>query len=261
MKKHLLLFVFLFAVSLLPAQTKLLEGLDAEVEQIMQDWDVPGLGLGIVKGGEILLARGYGLRNVAEELPVDENTLFAIGSSSKAFTATATAIVQLAEQGLLELDKPVIEYLPDFRMHDPYVTNNLTVRDLLCHRSGLPRHDLVWYGTDRNRRELFESLQYLKPSAGFREIFQYQNLMYMTAGYLSGQIKGSTWEQVVQEQLFDPLQMQRANFSVSAMQKDANHALPYGKEEEQVKKYPFGISMRSGRLVLSMLLYGKCVIG
>lgn len=233
-----ILFLLLFlGVSLANLSAQSLEQLDTEIEQIMSDWDVPGLALSVVRGDEVIYAKGYGYRNVEAKTPVNENTLFAIGSSSKAFTALAVA--QLADEGLLELDKPVIDYLPDFRMHDPYVTRHLTVRDLLCHRSGLPRHDLVWYGSDRSRQELYHSLAYLEPSAGFREVFQYQNLMFMTAGYLTGQLKGKTWEAVVQEQILTPLQMQRANFSVNAMQQDDNHALPYGKKEEEVEQLPF----------------------
>ncbi len=120
-------------------------------------------------------------------------------------------------------------------MHDDYVTNHLSVRDLLCHRSGLPRHDAVWYGSDDSRAELFHKLEYLEPSAGFREVFQYQNLMFMTAGYLVGQLRGGSWEEAVQERIFKPLDMKRANFSVEKMAKDPNHAKPYKLEEEKVK--------------------------
>src|SRR5690606_37300969 len=109
---------------------------------------------------------------------------YAIGSTSKAFTAMGLAL--LIEQGKLNWDDPVRKHIPTFKMFDPYVTENMTVRDLLCHRSGLPRYDLMWYNSPYSREELIERLQYLEPNVGFRTTWQYQNLMFMTAGYLSG---------------------------------------------------------------------------
>ena len=213
------------------------QDIDAFVEQARQDWKVPGVAVGIVKGDEVVFSKGFGLRDVASQKPVTEQTLFAIGSSTKALTALS--VLQLADEGLVELDSPVLDYLPDFRMHDDYVTQHLTVRDLLCHRSGLPRHDFVWYGSDDSREALFQKLQYLEPNRGFREVFQYQNLMYMTAGYLVGEVTHSSWEEQVQQRIFQPLQMERANFSVEAMQKDANYAKPYNKEKDEVKQMDF----------------------
>lgn len=214
-----------------------LEEITTFVEQARQDWQVPGVAVGIVQGGRAVYTKGFGLRDVAAEEPVTEKTLFAIGSSTKAMTALS--VLQLVDDGLAELDKPVLDYLPGFRMHDDYVTRHLTVRDLLCHRSGLPRHDAVWYGSEDSREELFQKLRYLAPNRGFREVFQYQNLMYMTAGYLAGQLAHSSWEERVKTRIFQPLEMNRANFSIGAMQKDPDHAKPYNKEGDQVKRMDF----------------------
>jgi len=238
-KMPFLLAAFLFAGYSLPAQRspQVFQEIDTFVEQARQDWMVPGVAVGIVKGDQVVYTKGFGLRDAEAQKPVTENTLFAIGSSTKAMTALS--VLQLVDDGLIGLDKPVLDYLPAFRMHDDYATRHLTVRDLLCHRSGLPRHDIVWYGAGDSREELFGKLQYLEPNRGFREVFQYQNLMYMTAGYLVGEVTHSSWEQQVQERIFNPLEMKRANFSVEAMQKDPDHAMPYKKEKDKIERMDF----------------------
>ncbi len=215
----------------------LLEGLDAFIAEQMKEWKVPGLGLAIVKDGQVIYAKGYGLRDVKKNLPVTPNTLFAIGSCSKAFTAAALGI--LVDEGKLAWDKPLREYLPDFKMHDAYVTEHMTPRDLVTHRSGLPRHDLLWYGTAYSRRELYERLRYLEPSAGFRETYQYQNLMFMTAGYLVEKVSGATWEEFIQKRFFEPMEMKSANLSVTASQRTADFALPYIEKKDEISEVPF----------------------
>ncbi len=195
------------------------------VQEAMASWQVPGLALAVVKGDEIVHLQGYGVRDLESQAPITPDTLFAIASATKAFTAMGAAL--LVDEGLLEWDKPVREYLPGFRLSDSYAAEHITVRDLLCHRSGLPRHDLAWYGTDFDRDRLIKNLAHLAFSHGFREVWQYQNLMYMTAGYLMGALTGTTWEDFTQQRIFDPLQMQRSCFSPEAMQQQGNYALPY----------------------------------
>ena len=114
----------------------------------------------------------------------------------------------------------------------------MTPRDLLCHRSGLPRHDLLWYGAPDDRATLFSKLEYLEPNAGFREVFQYQNLMFMTAGYLTGKLHHSTWEEAMKSRIFEPLGMTRTNLSVEDSKKDANHAMPYRAKEGETEVIP-----------------------
>src|SRR5262249_8182981 len=162
-----------------------------------------GLAVGIVRHGEVLFLEGFGVRDVERKLPVTPQTLFALASGTKAFTTMALGL--LADEGKLDWGTPVRQYLPSFKLHDPVATERLTPRYLATHRSGLPRHDLVWYNSSHSREELVGRLQYLEPNKDFRAVWQYQNLMYMTAGYLIEQLTGLTWEQFVQQRIFQPL--------------------------------------------------------
>jgi CubicO group peptidase (beta-lactamase class C family) len=215
-----------------------LAGFDEVVTDAMKKFEVPGMAIAIVKGKEIVYAKGFGLRDVEKQLPVTADTLFAIGSSSKAFTTFVLGT--LVDEGKIEWEKPVRTYIPWFKLYDPSMTEHLTVRDLVTHRSGLPRHDLVWYNNFESSREQFvRKLAYLEPSADLREKFQYNNLMFLTAGYLTEVITGKTWEEAVRARIFDPLGMKRSNFSVVDMQKDSDFAQPYGKKDGKIEKLPF----------------------
>ena len=220
-----------------PKGNPMFEGFDAFVNKVLDDWKVPGMGVAIIKDGEVVLAKGYGYRNLEEKQPVDSETIFAIGSASKAFASMAVG--QLVDQGKLEWDKPVRDYMPTFRLHDPFASERMSPRDLLCHRSGLPRHDLMWYSSPLSRKEIYERLRYLEPNKDFRTNFQYQNLMYLTAGYLVEYISGLTWEAFTQKEVFDKLDMSSSNFSVEESKKHENIALPYSKEKEDIKQVPF----------------------
>lgn len=216
---------------------KKLDKLRKYVNEVLKDSKVPGLAMGIVKDGKIILAEGFGYRDLEQKLPVTSQTLFAIGSCTKAFTTMAIAM--LAEQGKVDWDKPVRNYLPAFELKDEYITAKMTVRDLVTHRSGLPRHDGLWYGSPLTRKEIFNRLKYLDFSAGFRERYQYNNLMFMTAGYLVGQVTNSTWEEFITERIFKPLGMTNSNLSVEASQQAADFAQPYRIKDEKVEKIPF----------------------
>lgn len=214
-----------------------LEGFEAFAVSRMEEWKVPGIAVSVVKGQQLLYAQGLGLRDVERGVPVTPETVFAIGSCSKAFAAASVAM--LVDEGKLEWDRPVRTYLPAFRMHDPVATDLMTPRDLLCHRSGLPRHDLVWYGSSASRKELLERIQYLEPAWGFRQRYHYQNLMFMAAGYLVGEVAGATWERFVQKRIFKPLGMASSNFSVSDTQRETDYSLPYGENAGEVRAIPF----------------------
>lgn len=216
---------------------KKLNKLRGYVNSIMKDAKVPGLAMGIVKNGKVIFVEGFGYRNLEEKLPVTPKTLFAIGSSSKAFTALS--IGMLVDENKLEWDKSVCDYLPSFQLKDKYITDNMTVRDLVTHRSGLPRHDFLWYGSYFTRKEIFDRLRYLDFSAGFREKFQYNNLMFMTAGYLVGYVTNSTWEEFVRERIFKPLSMTNSNFSVEVSKKSDDFSLPYSIKNKEVEEIPF----------------------
>jgi len=202
-----------------------LAGFDAFVAAQMQEWKVPGVAVAIVKDGRVVLERGYGQRDVAAGLPAEEDTLFAIGSSTKAFTALDLAI--LVDEGKIAWDEPVTSYMPDFTLQDDAATKLMTPRDLLTHRSGLPRHDLMWYGSNATREEMYERLRYLAPSTTIRNRFQYQNLMYMTAGLLVERLTGATWETFTRERILAPLGMENTVFSVPDAQKGGKIAKPY----------------------------------
>ncbi len=236
-KKTFYIFLtFLFISSTAFSQGKTdeerLKDLDTLINKTLKEWNVPGAQIGIVKNGKMIFAKGFGYRDVEKKLPVTDNTLFAIGSCTKAFTAVDNCI--LTERGELNLDKPVINYMPDFKMYNDYVTLNMTARDLLTHRSGLPRHDLMWYGSDLSRKELFNRLRFLEPTAGFREKMQYQNLMYMTAGILVERISNDTWENFTRENIFVPLEMTSTNFSTIESRRSPDFSLPYKEEKKKI---------------------------
>jgi CubicO group peptidase (beta-lactamase class C family) len=215
-----------------------LRGFDEVVGKGLDQLKVPGVAIAVVKGREVILAKGYGYRDVDKKLPVTADTLMAIGSSTKAFTAFLLGT--LVDKGKVEWDKPVRSFIPWFRLYDAQAGERLTPRDLVTHRSGLPRHDLLWYNNHTATREsLVRSLAYLQPSADLREKWQYNNLMFLTAGFLVETVTGRSWEANVRSLVFEPLGMTRSNFSVADSQKDADFAFPYDERDGKIKKIPF----------------------
>jgi CubicO group peptidase (beta-lactamase class C family) len=171
------------------AATKLgLDGFDAFVTQVLKDWKVPGIAVAVVQRDEVILLKGYGYRDTENKLPVTANTLFPIGSITKSFTVTTLGMEM--DDGKVDWDKPIRNYLPSFKMYNPELSEQMTIRDLLTHRSGLPRHDLVWYSSEFPREDLIRRLQYLEPNKPLRSTFEYNNLMFMTAGYIAGLVHG-----------------------------------------------------------------------
>ena len=214
---------------------ELYEGFDAFVEETMGQWNVPGLAIAVVRDGEVLLLKGYGKRDVGDDLPVTPKTLFAIGSTTKAFTSLALGM--LVEEGKLAWDEPVRSFLPEFELMDETATLQATPLDLVNHRIGLPRHDAVWYNSGYSRDQLVRRLKYLEPNAGLRERFQYNNLMFMTAGYLVGQISGGTWEDFVLDRIFIPIGMSNSIFGPPE-DWSVETASPYEPEGDGIKKVP-----------------------
>jgi len=216
-----------------------LEGLGEVINQAIEDFNVPGLGIAVVAGGEVVYAEGFGHRDLENDLPMTADSLFAIGSTTKAMTATTLAM--MADEGLFDWDEPLTRYLPSFRLADPMITARITPRDLVTHRSGLPRHDMLWYNNNEStREEIVAAMAHLELSADLREKFQYNNLMFMTAGYLAGQLSGTTWEETVRTRLFEPLGMERSNFSVAESQTDEDFAQPYREnDEDELELIPF----------------------
>jgi CubicO group peptidase (beta-lactamase class C family) len=201
--------------------------LDAYVAQAVSDWGVPGLAIAVVLDGELVFAKGYGVRELGGAEPVDEHTLFAIGSTTKALTA-ATVGLQVAA-GRMGWDDPVARHLPGFRLHDPYASHQATARDLLTHRAGLGNADLVWYGQDRSRSELLAALPRVEPAYSMRAGFVYQNLMYVAAGELAAALAGTSWEELVTSRIFAPLGMERTRPNATPAQAMPNVARPHAR--------------------------------
>ena len=215
------------------AARKELEGYDQLVQGMIDAWKVPGLGIAIVKDGEVIYEKGFGFRDVEKKQPVTPDTVFAIGSATKAFTTFVMGT--LVDEGKLDWDKPVSTFLPGFRLHDPVATQLLTPRDMVSHRSGLPRHDLSWYNaTELTRKELVDRLPYMEATYPLRERWQYNNMMFVTSGYLVEQVTGKSWEDNVRERIFQPLGMNSSSFSVHDSQKAPDFALPYRENDDDV---------------------------
>lgn len=214
-----------------------LAGFDRWVAAEHQKWNVPGVAVAVVKGDEVLLARGFGERDREKGLPATEKTVFAIGSCTKAFTTFVMGT--LVDEGKLEWQKPVRTWMPEFALRDPVASERMTPVDLVTHRSGMPRHDLLWYNADASRKEMVAKLRDLEPSKDFRTDFQYNNAMFLTAGYLVERIAGKSWEDAVRERVFAPLGMSSANFSVADSQKAPDFALPYEEREGTLRRLEF----------------------
>ncbi len=213
------------------------KGFDEFANATLKAFDTPGMAIAVIKDGKIILSKGYGMRDVKKNLPVTPKTMFAIGSSSKSFTVVSLGT--LVDEGKLSWDKPVREYMPDFRLYDKFATEQMTPRDLVTHRSGLPRHDLMWYASGYSRKEIYDRMRYLEPSAEFRTTWQYQNLMFMTAGYLASKVADMPWEDHVRTKIFLPLGMSTSNFSIIDMQKAAEPAKPYMKIKDKLEEVPY----------------------
>ena len=219
------------------AQQGQLQGLDDYIQNAMQDWEIPGLAIAIVKDDSVVYAEGFGVRDLRTREPVNPNTLFAIGSASKAFTVAAVAM--LVDEDEVEWDDPATEYLPDLQLFDSYASRELTVRDLLTHRSGLSRGDLLWYATDYDRDEILRRVRFLEPSWSFRSHFGYQNIMYLAAGQIIPDVTGESWDEFVDERIFTPLGMEASNTSTLALERMENVATPHAEIDDEVRPIPW----------------------
>ena len=215
-----------------------MDGLDAFIAQSLGDWQVPGAAVAVVKDGVAVYARGFGLRDVDKKLPVTPDTVFAIGSCTKAFTAAALAL--LTDQGTISLDTPARDIMPGFRMYDDYATAHVTLRDMLLHRTGLPRYDaLMAMRPDISRDEAVGLLRHLPPNKELRAGFEYNNLMYVAAGRLAEVVSGQSWETRVAQRLLAPLDMTATSFSPQTVQASPDFARPYGLRRGKIAEIPF----------------------
>jgi len=223
----------------MPAMAISPEKVDRTVAAAMQAFQVPGVAVGIVKDGKLVFAKGYGVREVGKPGRIDADTLFQIGSNTKAFTAAALAI--LVDEGKLRWDDKVIDYLPDFRLYDPYVTREFTLRDLLTHHSGLGpgAGDLMFFPpTDMTRAEIIHGLRYLKPASSFRSQYDYDNLLYMVAGQIIPQVTGASWEDFVTQRILVPLHMTPCAASLGRITDRTNLASPHVVINGEIKAVP-----------------------
>jgi CubicO group peptidase (beta-lactamase class C family) len=241
MSRPVLAFLAVCCVPSLVAQQRpvppQLKGFDVVVERALTEFHVPGAAVAIVRNDSVVLAKGYGVRQVGEPARVDEHTMFAIGSASKAFTAAG--IGMLVDEGKVRYDDPVTRYLPGFAMYDPYASKEMRIRDLLTHRSGLARGDLLWYGSSLNRDQVVDRVRFLKPSWSFRTTFGYQNLMFITAGQISARVEGKSWDDVMRDRLFVPLGMSSTNTTVRALAGQADVATPHALRNDSVRAIPY----------------------
>ena len=208
---------------------ELVPELDRLAADVLADWKVPGAALAVVHAGKVALAKAYGQRDVEANLPVTPTTQFLIGSITKSFTATGVAL--LHNEGRLDWTKPVRDYIPEFRLNDPMASERVTVQDLLCHQSGLPRHDWVHLPGDRSGAELLGVMRYLELSREIRAAYQYNNLCYNVAGLLIERISGQSYQAFMRARLTDRLGM-KASFSLGDLEASADAARPYMMHED-----------------------------
>ncbi|PYT10295.1 MAG: hypothetical protein DMF60_00545, partial [Acidobacteria bacterium] len=232
-----MLLVVLASSQYAQAQEAPSKDFDDYINKALKDWDVPGLAIAIVRNDQVVFARGYGIRKLGDSTAVDEKTMFAIGSSSKAFTSASIAM--LMDEGKLKWDDPVSKYLPGFQLFDPYVSREISVRDLLCHRSGLERGDFLWYGTPYSRDEIVRRVRFLKPTWSFRSTFGYQNIMYLTAGQIVAGVSGKSWDDFIRDRIFKPLGMTSSNTSITDLKSSNDVATPHAKIDGKVEIIPW----------------------
>jgi CubicO group peptidase (beta-lactamase class C family) len=273
-----LTLVLLFSVVDVFAQpsTERFKAIDDYIEKNIPEWHVPGCVVAIVYKDSLVHTKSFGFRDAEKHLPVTTETVFRIGSLTKSFTALSCAI--LNDQKKLDLDKPLISYLPDFKMFNEELTNQTTTRDLLTHRTGLPRYDKLTDYNSFTKEDVFKRLQYLEPTQPFRSTFQYNNLMYVMAGLVLERRSGTPWSAFIEQNITIPLSMSNTHFDLRHYEATANHAIGYefddslvemnNPKDEKDEQNPAG-SMSSNALDLSQyamaLIHdgkfnGKCTI-
>jgi CubicO group peptidase (beta-lactamase class C family) len=218
------------------SQQSYLDGLDQVIESAMERMNVPGAAVAVVENGKPVFSKAFGYANLTRKKALKEEHLLPIGSSSKAFTATA--VVMLAADGALDLDAPIRNYMPEFELFDPFASREATPRDLLCHRTGLPRHEPMWMDwSDMRRDDLIKNrLKHLKPNKPFRSLWQYQNHMFVALGYLIERVSGKPWEDFVVKRIFKPLGISDYSFRYPDKDPEGRYAKLYTPDDEGVNR-------------------------
>lgn len=211
--------------------------LDAVMNASIARWGAPGAAAVVIRDGKAIYMKGFGVKDINTKAPVTPDTVFAIGSTTKAFTTAAMAM--LVDDGKMKWDDPVRVHLPAFRLSDPLADQNVTLRDLVTHRTGLSRHDLLWFGSPWGRAEILRRIGLVPLTESFRSVFQYQNIMFLAAGEAVGAASGGSFEEFVRRRIFDPLGMKSASLSVIEAQKAADHATPHIKRGAKIETMPW----------------------
>ncbi|WP_300492182.1 serine hydrolase [Flavobacterium sp.] len=208
---------------------------DSVLTSVLKDQHIAGFAVAVVKGNDVIYSKGFGYRDVENKKPVTTNTLFAIGSSSKAFTASLLGL--LRKEGKLTFEDKAVDLLPQLRFYNNEMNNQIILRDLMAHRTGLSRYDLSWYlFNTKNRDSIISRVRYMQPSAAVREKWFYNNFMYLAQGMIAERFSGKTWEENIKEKLFIPLEMTRSNTDIKTFQNDSDAALPYTVEKDNTIK-------------------------
>lgn len=216
-----------------------LKDFDTYMEQLLKDWNAPGVGVGIIVDDKLVFTKGYGYRDYEKCLPFTPTTLCPIASNTKLFTAVAAGL--LVAEGKLTWDTPVRDAVPSIRFYDDALNNTVTLRDMLAHRTGVTRHDMISYKSDFSRKELFERLKYLEPKEPVRQTFLYNNLMYAAVGYLIELQTGKTWEEFVRERILNPLDMNSTVYTIADMLKQLDCVVPFTEKRDtnEIYKLPY----------------------
>jgi CubicO group peptidase (beta-lactamase class C family) len=237
MKKILISLLCAFSLHGMAQTTtdKRFAGLDTAFARVLKTWHAAGFAVAVVEKNKVVYAQGFGYRDVKNKLPATPNTLFAIGSCSKAFTATL--IGKLQQSGKLDIDKPVVNYLPELHFYNDAMNNTITLRDMMSHHTGLPRHDLSWYFFNNPSTDsLVMRIQYMEPTYGVRQKWQYNNFMFAAQGALIQHLSGKSWGDNVKENFFIPLGMTRSDVSIPEMEKTDDIAIGYGVKKDSIIK-------------------------
>jgi CubicO group peptidase (beta-lactamase class C family) len=218
-----------------PFQNKF-PAIDKYIDSTLKEWNVPGLSMSIVYKDQLIYAKGYGYRDLEKKTPVDANTVFPIASNTKLFTSTLASMLHYENK--LSLDKPVRNYLPSVVFSTDDLNAKITIRDMLSHRSGLPRYDAIWAYSSYTRKELVDKISYMNPQLGFREGYLYNNMMFVAAGAAMEEITGISWESLIREKIFQPLQMNTSCFTQEEMEKTGNFSRSYFLPDSTTKLLP-----------------------
>ncbi len=230
---------FAFAQKKQPVQDNRLAGLDAKLQSLLAEWNVAGFSVAVVEKDKVVYVKGFGYRDLENKKPVTPNTLFAIGSCSKAFTSSLLGILRSEKK--IDFTKSPREYLSEIKFFNDDMDEDITISDLMCHRTGLPRHDFAWYYFNTDSRDsLIKKIQYHEPSAGVRQLYQYNNFMFMLQGAMAEKITGESWEKNISDKIFKPLGMNTSNFSINDLQKSAEPSLAYDvKDDKEIRKIDY----------------------